>query len=132
MSRTRAEARVTVEHSEVVPYDQADSPALVEIHLSETFRGDINGVSAVRALQARRDDGTATMIMLQRFEGTLGKLRGKFVLQGSALVENGKIRATWSVIPRSGTDELSGLRGEGGFEGDFGKGSTGTLEYWFE
>jgi len=26
----------------------------------------------------------------------------------------------------------TGLRGEGGFEGDFGKGSDGWLDYWFE
>ena len=32
----------------------------------------------------------------------------------------------------SRTGDLSGLRGEGGFEGDFGKGSDGTLDYWFE
>jgi hypothetical protein len=32
----------------------------------------------------------------------------------------------------SGRGDLSGLRGEGGFEGDFGKGSDGTLDYWFE
>ena len=44
----------------------------------------------------------------------------------------GKITATWFVVPQSGTDELSGLRGDGGFEGDFGKGSVGTLAYWFE
>jgi hypothetical protein len=30
------------------------------------------------------------------------------------------------------TGDLSGLRGEGGFEVQFGKGSDGTLEYWFE
>jgi hypothetical protein len=28
--------------------------------------------------------------------------------------------------------ERSGLRGEGGFEGEFGKGSAGTLDYWFD
>jgi hypothetical protein len=55
-----------------------------------------------------------------------------FVLQGSETVENGKIKATWFVVPRSGTGELSRLRGEGGFEGEFGKGSNGNLEYWFE
>jgi uncharacterized protein DUF3224 len=54
------------------------------------------------------------------------------VLQGSEIVENGKIKATWFVVPGSGTGDLSGLRGEGGFEGQFGKGSDGTLEYWFE
>jgi hypothetical protein len=54
------------------------------------------------------------------------------VLQGSEIVENGKIKATWFVVPGSGTGDLSGLRGEGGLEGQFGNDSDGTLEYWFE
>jgi hypothetical protein len=54
------------------------------------------------------------------------------VLQGQEIVEKGKIEATWFVVPGSATGDLSGLRGEGGFEGDFGKGSHGTLDYWFE
>jgi hypothetical protein len=37
------------------------------------------------------------------------------------IVENGKIKATWFVVPGSGTGDLSGLRGEGDFEGQFGK-----------
>ncbi len=41
-------------------------------------------------------------------------------------------KATWFVVPGSGTGELAGLRGEGGFEGRFGTGSVGTLDYWFE
>jgi len=130
--RIRAEATITVQSSEAVPYDQAANPALFELHLSETFNGRIEGNSTVRALQLRRDDRSASMVMLQRFEGKLDGLQGTFVLQGSAVVENGKISATWFVVPRSGTGELSKLRGEGGFEGDFGKGSVGTLDYWFE
>ena len=54
------------------------------------------------------------------------------MLQGSEIVEHGKIKATWAVVPGSGTGDLSGLRDEGGFEGDFGKGSHGWLDYWFE
>jgi hypothetical protein len=54
------------------------------------------------------------------------------VLQGSQRVEHGKITATWFVVPGSGTGELTGLRGEGGFVGEFGKGSEGTLDYWFD
>jgi hypothetical protein len=64
--------------------------------------------------------------------GKLGGRQGSFVLQGSEIVENGKIKAKWFVVPGSGTGDLSGLRGEGGFEGEFGKGSEGTLDYWFE
>jgi hypothetical protein len=66
------------------------------------------------------------------FRGKLGGRQGTFVLQGQEVVENGKIKATWFVVPGSGTGDLSGLRGEGGFAGDFGKGSDGTLDYWFE
>jgi uncharacterized protein DUF3224 len=130
--RTRAKAKITVQNSEAQPYDQTGSPTLMEIRLNETFTGDIEGESPVRALQVLRGDKSASLVSVQRFRGKLGGRQGTFVLQGSEIVENGKIKATWFVVPGSGTGDLSGLRGEGGFEGDFGKGSDGTLDYWFE
>ena len=130
--RTHAEAKIIVQSSEAKPYDQTASPALMEIRISETFTGDIDGESTVRALQVLRDDRSASMVSVQRFTGKLGGRQGTFVLQGSELVENGKIKATWFVVPGSGTGDLSGLRGEGGFEGGFGQGSDGTLDYWFD
>jgi hypothetical protein len=104
----------------------------VEVRLTETFAGDIEGESPVRALQVLRGDKSACLVSMQRFRGRLGGRHGTFVLQGSEIVENGKIKATWSVVRGSGTGDLSGLRGEGGFEGEFGRGSDGTLDYWFE
>ena len=130
--RARAKAKITVRSSEVEPYNQTASPALVEVRLTETFAGDIEGESPVRALQVLRDDKSACLVSMQRFRGRLGGRHGTFVLQGSEIVENGKIKATWSVVPGSGTGGLSGLRGEGGFEGKFGRGADGTLDYWFE
>ncbi|HET6181668.1 MAG TPA: DUF3224 domain-containing protein [Candidatus Sulfotelmatobacter sp.] len=105
---------------------------LVEIRLDETFTGDIAGESPVRALQVQRNDHSASMVSVQRFRGKVGEREGTFVLQGSETIENGKIKATWLVVPGSGTSDLSQLRGEGGFEGDFGKESDGWLDYWFE
>jgi Protein of unknown function (DUF3224) len=131
-AHARATAKIAVQRSEARPYDQTVSPALIEISLSETFTGDIDGESPVRAIQVLRDDKSASLVSVQRFRGKLGGRQGTFVLQGSESVENGKIKATWFVVPGSGTDGLSGLRGEGGFEGDFGKGSDGWLDYWFE
>lgn len=131
-TRVRAEAEITVQSSEAKPYDQTASPALIEIRLIETFTGDIDGLSPVRALQVLRDDKSASLVSVQRFRGKLCGREGTFVLQGSEIVENGKIKAAWFVVPGSGTGDLAGLRGEGGFEGDFGKGSNGTLDYWFE
>jgi hypothetical protein len=128
----RAEAKITVQSSETNAYDQTASPALMEIRLSETFTGDINGESTVRALQVLRDDQSASLVSVQRFRGKLGGRHGTFVLQGSEIIEKGRIKATWFVVPGSGTGDLSRLRGEGGFEGHFGKGSDGTLDYRFE
>jgi Protein of unknown function (DUF3224) len=131
-TRARAKAKITVQSSQAKPYDQTAGPALVEIRLRETFEGDIEGESPVRALEVLRDDKSSSLVSLQRFHGHLGGRWGTFVLQGSEIVQNGKIKATWFVVPGSGTGNLSGLRGEGGFEGDFGKGSDGWLDYWFE
>lgn len=128
----RAKAKITVHGSEADPYDHAVGPELIEIRLSESFAGDIEGESPVRALQVKHSNRSASMVSLQRFHGKLDGRQGSFVLQGSETVKDGKITATWFVVPGSGTGELSGLRGEGGFEGQFGKGSDGTLEYWFE
>ena len=53
-TRARAKAKITVQNSEAKPYDQTASPALVEVRLTETFTGDIEGESPVRALQVLR------------------------------------------------------------------------------
>ena len=131
-TRTRALARVTVQSSQADPYDQTAGPALLDIRLSETFTGDIVGESPVRALQVLRDDRSASLVSMQRFRGKLAGREGTFVLQGQEIVENGTVKAKWFVVAGSGTGDLSGLRGEGGFAGRFGEGSDATLDYWFE
>jgi Protein of unknown function (DUF3224) len=74
-TRTRAKAKITVQSSDAKPYDQTASPALMEIRLSETFSGDIDGKSPVRALQVLRDDKSASLVSVQRFRGKLGGAR---------------------------------------------------------
>src|SRR5439155_8501668 len=100
-TRARAKAKITVQSSETKPYDRTANPALMEIRLSETFTGDIDGESPVRALQALRDDKSASLISMQRFRGKLGGRQGTFVLQGSEIVEKGRVKATWFVVPTS-------------------------------
>jgi hypothetical protein len=131
-TRKHAKAKITVQTFEAKPYDQTVGPTLMEIHISERFTGDLEGESTVTSLQLERKDKSGNQVSMQRFTGKLAGRQGSFVLQGSENVENGKIEATWFVVPGSGTGDLSGLRGEGGFEGNFGKGSDGWLDYWFE
>ena len=131
-TRAHAKGKTTVRSSDAKPYDQAEGLSLIEININETFTGDIDGESTVRSLMFQRADKSASQVSMQRFSGKLGGRQGTFVLQGSENVENGKIKATWFVVPGSGTGGLSGLRGEGGFEGGSGKGSDVWLDYWFE
>lgn len=58
-TRVRAEAKIKVLNAQAQPYDQATTPSLTEIRISETFSGGLDGESMVRALQVRRDDGSA-------------------------------------------------------------------------
>jgi hypothetical protein len=60
------------------------------------------------------------------------KFRDRLQRSSSEIVDNSKIKATWCVVPVSGTGDPSGLRREGGLEGDFRKGSEGWLDCWFE
>ena len=79
-----------------------------------------------------KSDGTIDLPASSACSGSAENLTDVRVLQGRETVENGKITAKWFVVPGSGTGDLSGLRGEGGFAGHFGKGSDATLDYWFE
>ncbi|MGH8140559.1 MAG: DUF3224 domain-containing protein [Steroidobacteraceae bacterium] len=72
----RAEAKITVHHSEVESYDQTASPSLMEIRISETFTGDIEGESTVRALEVLNEDKCGSLVSVQRFRGKLGRTPG--------------------------------------------------------
>ena len=77
----------------------------MEIRLTETFTGHIEGQAPVRALQVLRHDRSASLVSVQRFSGKLGGRQGSFVLQGQETVENGKIKETWFVVP----DQAQGI-----------------------
>jgi hypothetical protein len=115
------------------PYEEVnDGPNLVEIHVTETFSGDIEGEGVVRFLQAVRDDGSATFVGIERVTGTIARRRGSFLLQDAGTLEGSTVKGEWFVVPGSGTGELAGLRGEGGFQAELGQHAAITLDYWFE
>jgi hypothetical protein len=114
-------------------YDQTENaPDLVEIHITEAFHGDIEGEGTVRFLQAIRKDGSASFVGIERVTGTLAGRRGTFLLQDSGTLEANTVSGSWFVVPGSGTGDLIGLRGEGGFTAALGQRADITLDYWFE
>jgi hypothetical protein len=131
--RTHATGRIDVATYDPQTYEEVDAgPSLVEIHVSETFTGDIEGTGVVRFLQAMQSDGSASFVGIERVTATIGGRTGSFLLQDAGTVESNVVHGDWFVVPRSGTGGLSGLRGEGGFEAQLGQQASITLDYWFE
>jgi hypothetical protein len=131
--RTRANAVITVHKYEPSAYEEpAEGPVLTRIHVEESFSGDIAGDGVVEFLQAARADGSASFVGIERVTGELGGRRGTFLLQDAGTVQDSIVSGDWFVIAGSGTRELTGLRGEGGFRANLGEGAQVHLDYWFE
>ncbi len=131
--RTRASAVITVRAYEPVPYDEpAQGPVLTRIHVEESFSGDIAGDGVVEFLQAAQADGTASFVGIERVSGAVGGRAGTFLLQDAGTVAGNVVSGDWFVIPGSGTGELTGLRGTGGFRANLGESAQVHLDYWFD
>jgi hypothetical protein len=124
---------ITVHTYEPTIYDQSDAgPTLTQIHVEESFSGDIAGAGVVEFLQAAGADGAASFVGIERVTGELAGRSGTFLLQDQGTVEANIVSGQWFVIPGSGTGGLAGLRGEGGFRANLGTDAQVHLDYWFE
>jgi hypothetical protein len=129
----RANAVITVHTYQPAAYEQpAEGPVLVRIHVEERFSGDIQGEGVVEFLQAASADGSASFVGIERVTGTIAGREGTFLLQDAGTVAGDVVSGEWFVVPGSGTGELAGLRGTGGFRANLGEGAQVHLDYWFE
>jgi hypothetical protein len=100
--------------------------------VAQRFSGDLDGEGSVEWLMYYAEDGTARFVGLQRFSGRLGDRSGSFVLETQGTFDGGKAEGSWSVVPRSGTDELRGITGTGSFAAPHGPKADIELRYDFE
>jgi hypothetical protein len=129
-AKRRASGNTEVKSYERTPYDElAGGPSLVEARVRETFVGDIQGEGTVRVTQALHQDGSGTFVGIERVRGTLHGRRGSFLLQVSGTLVRKDLQARWFVVPGSGTEELKGLSGDGGFQAQVGERGTIWLDY---
>src|SRR5262245_48710922 len=131
--RTHASGKIDVKKYEPSTYDHpADGPELVRIHVEEGFSGDIEGSGVAEFLQTALSENRASFVGVERVTGSIGSKTGTFVFQDEGALEGTTVSGTWFVVPGSGTGELRGLRGEGGFKAELGKDADITLDYWFD
>lgn len=134
MTRTTATGAIEVHTYEPTPYLKGvdGGPDLVRIEVTERFLGDIEGEGVARFLQTSFSDGAASFVGVEQVTGSVGGRQGTFVLQDSGTLRDSVVTGTWFVVPGSGTGDLTGLRGEGGFTANLGQNAEITLDYWFE
>lgn len=110
----------------------AGGPKLTRVSVTKSFSGDIEGEGTLEYLMAYRADGSASFIGLERVVGRIGDRSGSFVLQHTGTFEGGMAKATWVVVPGSGTGDLQGLSGVGEFASAHAEEYPMTLDYDFE
>jgi len=95
------------------PFSDHEGVSLGRATFEKTFRGDLDATSTVHMIGARNANvpTSAGYVALERVTGTLAGRNGTFVLQHNGIMNRGKGSLDCTVVPDSGTGELSGLSG---------------------
>ena len=76
------------------------------------FRGPLDAASVVHMLALMSPvQGSGAYVAIERIEGTLDGRRGSFFVQHNGIMDRGKPTLDLTVVPDTGTDELTGLHG---------------------
>jgi hypothetical protein len=96
----------------LVPQDDKIDPSLSRMTIDKHFHGTLEATSKGQMLAAGTTvKGSAGYVAIELVTGTLGGRTGTFVLQHSGTMNRGTPTLSVSVVPDSGTGELSGLTG---------------------
>jgi hypothetical protein len=120
---------------EITGWDQAsygetgERNELAQVTVTKVFTGDIEGQSVARLLMAGNPIG-AGYLASELFTGSVASKSGSFVVQHGGLIDSGDAHSFGSIVPGSGTGELTGVRGEAIYA-DNEEGHTLTLTLRF-
>jgi hypothetical protein len=129
----RANATFEVKSWDEQPFDErAGTPKLARVSVTQEYRGDIEGESVLEYLFAWPTEDSASFVALKRVTGRIGDRSGTFVLQHAGTLKGGIADTKWFVVPGTGTGDLQGLRGEGGFVSDHVQPHPFAFDYAFE
>ena len=81
--------------------------------LDKQFRGDMEGTSKGQMLAAQTAvKGSAGYVAMELVTATLHGRRGTFVLQHTGTMNRGQPQLSVTVVPDSGTGDLTGISGK--------------------
>ena len=112
------------------PFDEPeDGPKLTRAHIRKSFHGALSGTGNLMYVVTHLDSGSASFIGFEKVVGSLGGRTGSFVLRHTGSYDGEKATAEYAVVPGSGTNELAGLSGSGGFSAGHAEEHDMTLDW---
>ena len=110
---TRASGTFEVKLSPQAPDDTSVNSAVGRMLIDKQFQGDLEGTSKGQMLAATTAvQGSAGYVAIEQVSGKLNGRSGTFVLQHSGTMTRGAPQLTITVVPDSGTGQLTGLMGK--------------------
>ncbi|MDD9955311.1 MAG: DUF3224 domain-containing protein [Anaerolineaceae bacterium] len=106
-----------------------DGPTLTRAQIRKSFEGDLVATGVLMYAMTYLDDENASFLGFEKVVGTLGGRTGSFVLRHTGVYDGEQARASCEVVPGSGTGELAGLSGSGGFAAGHAEQHDMTLEH---
>lgn len=107
---TRATGTFEVKMS---PQETPDTPGVGRMLLDKQFHGDLEATSKGQMVTGMTSEqGSAGYVAIEQVTGKLKGREGTFLLQHHGTMDRGKPSLSITVIPDSGTGELSGLTGK--------------------
>ena len=109
---TLARGTFDVKLNPLATYEDAEGSPVGRLSIDKQFLGDLEATSKGEMLSAGgRVKGSAGYVAIERVHGSLHGRRGSFILQHSGRMTRGAPELVITVVPDSGTDELTGLAG---------------------
>ena len=97
----------------LTPRQDGESSAVGRMSIDKQFSGDLEATSKGQMLMASTSvQGSAGYVAIEKVTGTLKGKSGTFYLQHNGVMNRGAGELSVKVLPDSGTDELTGLKGK--------------------
>jgi len=138
MITTHARSEFGITHWEEEPHDKQDEgPELTRATVHKTYVGDVDGESVAELLTCKVDPDDYTKgagdLASERITGQVEERQGTFVIHHGGLSGSARDEETFGhVVPGSGTDDLTGIRGTVEINRSDAGEHTITLEYRFD
>ncbi|HWG64462.1 MAG TPA: DUF3224 domain-containing protein [Streptosporangiaceae bacterium] len=109
--------------------DLGGGAKLTRARIDQDFIGGLTMKGTSESLMYYAADGTAAFTGLTLMTGQVDGHEGSFVLRSDGSYDGHDATSNLEVVPGSGTGDLAGLRGQGGYAAPPGSTGSYTLDY---